>query len=397
MTTTMRTAAVIGGGIAGPVTAAALRLAGIEADVYEAYPARADRAGGTLALAPNGQRALEIIGAADAIRAIGEPIHRTDMTVGKRRRFTLPDLPDVGPLRLLHRSELYRVLHERAEALGVRVNYGKRLVEVRETAASVTAVFEDGTETEADFLVGADGVHSTVRSLIDPANPGPVYTGMIGFEAGSPHRLPVEPGAMTFAFGKRAFYLYGRLADGGSWWGVNLPMPERLTLKAMRSVSAEEWMARLLEVYGDDAPGGALMRSTRPEDLQASGPLYWMPKVPRWHRGRMVLVGDSVHAPSNSSGQGASLAIESAVELARCVRDLPDPATAFAAYEALRRDRVERIAAGAAKSNSMKAPGPFAQAIMPLLMPFFIKLVMNPEKTLAPVQRHRIDWDATVV
>jgi 2-polyprenyl-6-methoxyphenol hydroxylase-like FAD-dependent oxidoreductase len=59
-----------------------------------------------------------------------------------------------------------------------------------------------------------------------------------------------------------------------------------------------------------------------------TGSLHIMPPVPHWHRGRLVLVGDAVHAPSNSSGQGASLAIESAIELARCLRDLDaGPAT----------------------------------------------------------------------
>ncbi|WP_435867275.1 FAD-dependent monooxygenase, partial [Streptosporangium canum] len=61
------------------------------------------------------------------------------------------------------------------------------------------------------------------------------------------------------------------------------------------------------------------------------GSLEIMPKVPHWYRDRMVLVGDSVHAPSSSSGQGASLAMESAIQLARCLRDLPDVAGAFAA------------------------------------------------------------------
>ena len=83
-----------------------------------------------------------------------------------------------------------------------------------------------------------------------------------------------------------------------------------------------------------------------------------MPPVPHWHRGRMVLVGDAVHAPSNSTGQGASLAIESAIQLARCLRDLPDAASAFAAYEGLRRERVEKITKRGARINHAKTPGP---------------------------------------
>jgi len=121
-----------------------------------------------------------------------------------------------------------------------------------------------------------------------------------------------------------------------------------------------------------------------------------MPSVPRWHRDRMVLVGDAAHAPSNSSGQGASLAIESAVQLARCLRDIEDVPRAFATYERLRRSRVEKVAARASKANHAKTPGPVMQKLIPLLMPLMLKTFMNPDKTVGPEQRYRIDWDAPV-
>src|SRR5215469_4208811 len=109
-----------------------------------------------------------------------------------------------------------------------------------------------------------------------------------------------------------------------------------------------------------------------------------MPPVPRWHRGRMVLVGDAVHAPSNSSGQGASLAIESGIQLARCLRHAPDAASAFASYKTLRRLRVEKIAKRGAALNRTKAPGPVARRLMPL------------ERMFGAEQRYTINWDARV-
>ena len=109
----------------------------------------------------------------------------------------------------------------------------------------------------------------------------------------------------------------------------------------------------------------------------------------------MVLVGDAVHAPSNSTGQGASLAMESAIELARCLRDRHDASTAFAAYERLRRPRVEKIAARGARIGRAKAPGPVAQRMMRLLVPLMLK-AMDLEKTLADEQRYTIDWDSPV-
>lgn len=92
----------------------------------------------------------------------------------------------------------------------------------------------------------------------------------------------------------------------------------------------------------------------------------------------------------------ASLAIDCTVQLARCLRDLPDVPTAFTAYERLRRNRVERVAARAARINRTKAPGPVARAIMPALMPLFVRAAMDPEKTVGVEQRYVIDWDAPV-
>ncbi|WP_143751397.1 NAD(P)/FAD-dependent oxidoreductase [Collimonas sp. PA-H2] len=121
-----------------------------------------------------------------------------------------------------------------------------------------------------------------------------------------------------------------------------------------------------------------------------------LPPVPQWHRSRMVLVGDAAHAPSSSSGQGASLAMESAIQLARCLPDLPDAATAFLAYEQLRRPRVEKVAADAAKTNNRKASGPVAKALFSLLMPLAMKTFFTPEKMFGSLHGYRIDWDDVV-
>ncbi|WP_159924341.1 MULTISPECIES: NAD(P)/FAD-dependent oxidoreductase [Nocardia] len=387
-----RTALVIGGGIAGPVVATALRKAGIEARVYEAYPGPSYGIGSGLALAPNGIAALDIIGAGDPVRAIAQPVSQMNMAVGDKV-LALPGLADVPPLQLVDRSELHQTLHRHAVAAGVPFEYDKRLVDVGERETGIVARFADGSTATADVLIGADGIRSTVRTLIDPDAPGPAYTGMLGFGAITECAADLAPDTMTFAFGKRAYYLYWPVGDGRVAWGANLPYKEYLSLTAARAIPNTHWLEILRATYRDDTPGGELARRTTEEELEVTGALHIMPPVPHWYRGRMVLVGDAVHAPSNSSGQGASLAIESAVQLARCLRDLPAP-EAFAVYERLRRDRVEGIAARAAKINHSKTPGPVARRVMRLLMPLMAKTVMKPEKTMGPEQRYRIDWDA---
>jgi 2-polyprenyl-6-methoxyphenol hydroxylase-like FAD-dependent oxidoreductase len=389
----IQTALVIGGGIAGPVTAIALRKAGVDANVYEAYPRPSEGIGGSLALEPNGLTALAVIGAAEAIRAVGTPITRSVLALGGRELGEIPGLPGLPPRHVIERGDLHKILDECARAAGARVEHGKRLIGVDESRTGITARFEDGTTAAADILIGADGVRSTVRTLIDPSAPGASFTGLLGFGATVDAGLALEPGTMTFAFGRRAYYLYWPTGDGRTAWGANLPAAKPLTLREARALPAERWLDTLRAAYADDDPGARLALRTTPDDLEVVGALHIMPPVPHWHRGRMVLVGDAVHAPSNSTGQGASLAIESAVELARCVRDLPNAESAFEAYEALRRSRVEAIAKRGAKINHSKAPGRVARMFMPLALPLMFKL-MDIEKTMGAEQRYTIDWDA---
>ncbi len=154
--------------------------AGIQATVFEAYPTLAEGIGGGLALAPNGLAALGIIGADDAVRALATPITGTVMAVGGK--------PAGCPA--------WRAWsHSRSSAAatctgsctpGGRVGCPLRVRQapgrVDEAPDSVTARFDDGSAATADVLIGADGVRSTVRTLIDPEAPGAGYTGLLGFQ-----------------------------------------------------------------------------------------------------------------------------------------------------------------------------------------------------------------------
>src|SRR5947209_5865832 len=108
----IKTAAVIGGGIAGPVTALALHRAGIEATVYEAYENTADATGGMLMVAPNGLDALEVAGVHKGLA--GQPIHSMVMTDGRGRRMAeFGGLPGLAPSQVMWRANLYRAIRER--------------------------------------------------------------------------------------------------------------------------------------------------------------------------------------------------------------------------------------------------------------------------------------------
>ncbi|NUT46292.1 MAG: FAD-dependent monooxygenase [Saccharothrix sp.] len=385
-------ATVIGGGIGGPVAAIALRKAGFEATVFERYDRTADGSGGALSIAPNGAQALEVLGLADAVRAIGTPMTAMELQSWTGR--TLGRFGSEPPQSLVWRADLYRVLREEAARRGVAIVHGKDLVDAVDHGPHVTARFADGSEVDSEVLVGADGIRSTERRLVDPDAPGPRYAGLLGFGA----RLartgePSTGGAMRLVSGKRAFFGYQVDDDGAGGWFANLPRKQPLTTAQARATDPERWLAVLGEAFAADrTPAVRMVAATDPADLVVVGALEDVPRVPRWSRGRMVLVGDAAHATSPSSGQGASLAFESAVQLARCLRDLPHD-EAFRVYEQMRRGRVERIIAQAARTNRDKAAGPVGRVVRDALLPLAFKFA-DPAKFTWQFD-HRIEWDDT--
>ncbi|MEZ0069358.1 FAD-dependent urate hydroxylase [Streptacidiphilus sp. MAP12-20] len=393
----VRSALVIGGGIAGPVTAMALQQAGIEATVFEAYADTADGVGGGMGLAPNCFQAFDAIGVGDAVRAVSTQMNGIVLQSWNGKQLAeFGPLPGIPSQRFVLRPELFGTLRREAEARGVPMVWGKRLVDAVEEKGGITARFANGGTAHADVLIGADGINSTVRRLIDPAAPEPRFAGTVGFGAlVADTGLASTDGWMHMTFGKRAFFGWQVFADGAGVWFINLPSPTAVSVTEQKALGGEHWIATLLEVCaGDHNPAEQMLRATDPATMLFAGSTQNMPRVPSWSRGRMVITGDAAHAPSSSSGQGASLAAESSVELARCLRDLPLDG-ALRAYEALRRPRVERIIKATARTNARKAAGPVARVVRDALLPVMFKL-MKPEKSTWQFD-YPIDWKATVV
>jgi 2-polyprenyl-6-methoxyphenol hydroxylase-like FAD-dependent oxidoreductase len=389
-------ALILGGGIAGPVTALALARAGIQSVVYEAWPRTDEDVGSYLTISSNGLHALRAIDAHRPVLEIGFPTPSIRM-VGDSGRIlgevaTGSSLPGALASRTVHRAALHRALRDEAERRGVRFEYGKRAVSVEPDA---TVRFADGTSAAAEVLVGADGIRSIVRNSIDPRAPSPRYVGLVNFGGYTPDcGLGDAPGTWSMIFGKWAFFGYAVDPSGGAVWFANVPRPAT-TDEERASTSLASWTDQLCALFADDAgPAVHLVRAGR-LDLAGDNTCD-LPTVPTWSRGRICILGDAAHAPSPSSGQGASMAIEDGVALALCLRDARDPTVAFTAFERLRRARCEKIVAQGARSSSTKTPGPIGRFVRDLTLPFVFRYLVTP-RSQAWVYDHVIPWEPGVI
>ncbi len=382
---------VVGGGIAGPVTAVALQQAGLHPVLYEAYGRGSEGVGAFLTLAVNGIEALGAVGLREPVERLGMETPGMTMVSGRGKHLgTLP-----MRARTVSRSDLYQVLRDEAVRRGVVVEYGKRLVDATTHGTGVRAVFEDGTSAEGDLLVGADGLRSRTRSIIDPKAPAARHIGLLntgGYARGL--RLPGEPGVAHFVFGRRCFFGYFLHPDGDVWWFANPPSRREPSREELLAFTSEQWRARLVDLFADDQ-GPMLEVIAATDEIIPGWNTYDFPSVPRWHDDRMVVIGDAVHAASPSSGQGASLAIEDAVLLAMCLRDHSDALAAFRTFEALRRERVERVVRHGKRSGDGKADGPVKARIRDLVLPALMRR-MTAKGSLNWMLDYRIDWDASV-
>ncbi len=370
-------AVVIGAGVAGAASAIALRRIGAEVTVYEAYPDPAGPVGAFLSLAVNGLRALESLGCLDAVRAAGFEVDRQRMWSGRGK--LLGDVPRGrtadDPLRsvTLMRADLVAALRAEAVRLGARIVVGERLHGPggRLHGPGEGAGPADGAVAGADLVVGADGLRSVVRQMLDPDAPRPAYAGLYGV-AGIARGVPEAGPGRTFnmTFGRRGAFAHLPAPDGTVWWSAQIADP---VAPAEIKLGAEE----LAEAFGSEAVPRRILGAT--ERIDAATLFHVLPPVPRRQDGRCVLVGDAAHPVG--AGQGASMALEDAIALARALHSAsgapaapgaPDGSglpAALAAFERERAGRAGKLARAAAANRDAKTAGPLASLVREAVMP----------------------------
>lgn len=384
--------AIVGCGIAGPVLGMFLRELGVAAVIHEARAADANDQGAFLGVAPNGMNVLKRLGVAAAVEGAAVPCRGFVFHNAAGRAIGAIDRKDDrarfgAQLQMIRRGDLHRILIAAAIARGVDVRFGSALREVDRTdPAQVTARFDSGAVEQADALIGCDGIRSLTRRLVLPDAPAPEYTGLLdfgGFSRGA--GAPLEVGVNVMVFGRRAFFGAFKTPAGDVWWFHN--SGERNPGDVIRDPDALR--ARIRTLHKDD-PEWIRDVIDATGDVLGPWPLHDILSMPRWHSGRVCLIGDAAHATTPSGGQGASMALEDAMVVARCLRDSPDPASAFAAFESARRARVEAVVRQSRRSGSGKAvAGPVGEWCRDRLLPFFLRMGAKAQEQ---AYAYQIEW-----
>ncbi len=244
--------------------------------------------------------------------AAGRWLTRTD-TAALERRY--------GPVAMIHRADLLAIL--RAAVPDGCLRSGVMVSRVR---ADGTAGHSAG-QSRADLIVGADGIHSVVRTSIWPDAPSPRYAGYTAWRMVTPP-VPVDSSSESWGAGER--FGYARLADGRVYCFAVANAPEG---------ARGDGLARLRRRFsGWHAPIPALLDAAKPAAVRQDD-LYELPPLRTYTAGRVVLVGDAAHAMTPYLGQGACQALEDAVVLAQSL----DGGGGLEAYDWLRRRRTQLV------------------------------------------------------
>lgn len=355
---------VVGAGIGGLAAANALLRAGHRVVVFE-QSRQFLRVGADINLTPNAVRALDGLGIGEAVRAsAARPTHRISRSWDSGEETSRLPMGDEAerkygaPQLTIHRAELLAALADAFPAGQVRL--GHRAQSIAEDEAGVAIRFEGQGEAERlDLLIGADGIHSVVRKAMFGAE-SPRFTGVVAFRAVVPtERVAQLPDIQAFT----------------KWWG---PTPESqivtfplnrgrdtfiFATTAQDSWHEESWTTKgsveeLRGLYAGFHPDARALLDACDSVLKTA--LYERDPLPRWSSARMTLLGDACHPMMPFMAQGAGMAIEDAVVLARnlaAVQDAAQVPAALARYEAMRLARASQIQLGSRGNNWLRAGG----------------------------------------
>ena len=306
---------IAGGGIGGLTAAVALGCAGVEVAVFERAP-ELKEIGAGISLWANATRALGELGLYDKVRAAGAAEIGGELRSWRGEMISEIPAADLrarfGDANLaVHRADLQDVLFSALPAGTVRL--GAELVGFAQNGEGVVARFADGREEWGDFLVGADGLHSSVRAQLfgrhAPRYAG--YTAWRGIAEGGEGRLPEGVGLNLWGRGSE-FGLVG-IGRGRFYWFATKNAPEG------EAESAAGRKREVLELLaGTYAPAREAVEATRESKILRND-IYDRDPLRSWGTGRVTLLGDAAHPMTPNLGQGACQAIEDAVVLARCL------------------------------------------------------------------------------
>lgn len=350
-------ALIAGAGIGGLATAIALRLRGWDVSVLEQAPALTEIGAG-LQISPNGWRVLEALGVAERLTSTLFEPEAIEMRLGVsgRRVFRLP-MQGYAVNRWgaryvhVHRADLVAALAGRLEALqSDAVVTGCTVLGYAQSSDSARVTFADGSERAADIVIGADGLHSVIRAQMLGAD-RPRYTGNVAWRAVVPvaqlgDTAPPPTACVWVGHNRHAVTTRlraGTLANFVGMVQVPEPAPE-----SWRAVGAKEDVRAAFD--GWDPVIGTLIAQAETLNCWA---LFDRAPLPRWHEGRVALMGDAAHPMLPSMAQGAVQALEDAWVLAAALEKFSAPDAAFGAVYAKRIARTARVQKGSLSNSNL--------------------------------------------
>ncbi|WP_327357680.1 FAD-dependent monooxygenase [Streptomyces sp. NBC_01304] len=315
----MSHAIVIGGGIGGLTAAVALHQQGWSVTVLE-RAASLEPVGAGIGLAPNSQRALDVIGLGDRVRDLAGWAGDGGMRTARGRWLARTSTAAIqarfgGSLIAVHRAELVDILTSALPAGCLRTSAAARLVDPG-GADRRAVVSTGGEELEADLVIGADGINSGVRKVLFPDHPGPVYSGFTAW------RIVLDAPDLSFepheSWGRGRIWGTHPLKGGRIYAYAAAVTPEGG--RAHDDERAE--LARLYAGWHDPIP--AIIEAADPAKILRNDVRHMAEPLPAYHHGRTALLGDAAHAMPPTLGQGGNQAIEDAVVLAHHARSAAD-------------------------------------------------------------------------